>query len=429
MIAYLQEMANSLQNNKLRTFLTGFSIAWGIIILVVMLGAGKGVENGIRSMVSSVGGQQVEMSASLGKTSIPYGGYQEDRQLYLTPKQFQYLREINQGYVRSIEPSLPLWFTTVSTTEGSNMTQVNSLTWTEQNYNKLEVLSGRLFSKKEHEDGSMVAVITDYDLNTLFGYGENPVGKRIKVWGIEYTIVGVARALVPFYGQFFIPYNTYCTLFPNEVLEITTFKIYPSTTDNRTLKNTEERIKGQIQSMLHVSPDEEWAIHIENQAADTAQAMDKVFMMLQALLWIMGVGSLAVGTVGVSNIMHVTVQERMREIGIRKAIGAKPRDIMWLVLGESLVLSIFAGLVGLLIGVGLVKLLDYLTELNGWGTQTMPTGMDQMMEMTFFTNPEVNLGIGIGALVVLVVAGLIAGYGPAKKAIKIPAVVAMRDQK
>ena len=166
-------------------------------------------------------------------------------------------------------------------------------------------------------------------------------------------------------------------------------------------------------------------------SADQAKSMDMVFMGLQILLWIMGVGSLSIGTIGVSNIMHVTVQERMREIGIRKAIGAKPKDIMRLVLGESLLLSIVSGFVGLLIGIGLIKLIDYLAVVNKWGQQVMPvgTGEENVMTLTLFEHPEVNIGVAFGALIVLIVAGVVAGYGPAKKAIKIPAVVAMRDTK
>lgn len=159
--------------------------------------------------------------------------------------------------------------------------------------------------------------------------------------------------------------------------------------------------------------------------------MDMIFLSLQVLLWVMGIGSLSIGTIGVSNIMHVTVQERMREIGIRKAIGAKPRDILRLVLGESLLLSMVAGVVGLFLGIGIVKLMDYLAIVNKWGQQEIPVGFsaDDVMVLRLFENPEVNMGVAIGALIVLVVVGVVAGYGPAKKAIKIPAVVAMRDMK
>ncbi|MBR8801961.1 ABC transporter permease [Porphyromonas levii] len=429
MNAYFQELANSLQNNKLRTFLTGFSIAWGIIILVVMLGAGKGVENGIRGMVESSGANQIKVTMDLYFTEKPYAGYQANRQPFLKPEQLDYLRGVYSDRVDLIEPSLSN-FKEVSTTFGSLTMQVNTTSWAEQNFNKLELQQGRFFSRQEHEDGARVAIITDGHISSLFEAGEDPIGKIITMMGATFRVVGVVKAAVPFYGSVYIPLNTYAWLYPNQMVQMTSFSIYPKVGQASRVQQLTDEMKQTVMQLAKVDPTDAFAVDMQN-SADQAKTMDMIFLSLQILLWVMGVGSLSIGTIGVSNIMHVTVQERMREIGIRKAIGAKPKDIMQLVLGESLLLSIVAGFVGLVVGVVIINVLDYLAAVNHWGQQSIPVGSspDNVMILNLFEHPEVNLGVAFGALIVLVVAGLLAGYGPAKKAIKIPAVVAMRDTK
>lgn len=427
MKAYLQELANSLRNNKLRTFLTGFSIAWGIIVLVVMLGAGKGVENGIRGMVSSVGANQVEMIFTFNQTQKPYAGYKEGRQLFITPDQLKYLQDTFSDRVELITPSFRP-FVEVTSTYGSLSMQQRTMSWEEQGFGKLELSQGRSFTLQEHEEGLRSMLLSDAHVSQLFGEGVDPIGKIVTLYGAAFKVVGVVKAESPFFGIVYVPLNTYVGLFPNELTKIKEFTLYPKVGQAQLSAQLLDDVLATCQQMTKYDPADTWAVYAQN-SVDSAKTMDLIFVALQALLWIMGVGSLSIGTIGVSNIMHVTVQERMREIGIRKALGARPRDILQLVMGESLLLSIVSGAVGLLVGVGLVKLMDHLTMVNGWGQQVVPVGFNNVMVLTLFSNPEVNMSIAIGALIVLVGVGLIAGYGPAKKAIKIPAVVAMRDMK
>ncbi|MDN4754690.1 ABC transporter permease [Porphyromonadaceae bacterium W3.11] len=428
MKSFLQELSNSLRNNKLRTALTGFSIAWGIIILVVMLGAGKGVENGIRSMVSSTGADQVVLGIELRQTQLAYAGYQEGRSVFLNKNQFQYLKEAFQDRAEVVIPTINS-FSEGATNYGSSYFRFSTLALEEQQYNTLEMTSGRLFTAQEHDDAARVVVISDADVTKLFGKRHDPMGELLKLKGLNFKIVGVIKSPNPFFGIAYVPLNTYLGIYPNSLIKISDINIYPRDKSSAKIKALEADLDAVLRQLLKVSPKDEWAINIES-STDQADTMDDIFMGLQIMLWIMGIGSLSIGTIGVSNIMHVTVQERMREIGIRKSIGAKPIDIMTLVLGESLLLSIMSGMIGLLVGVGLVNLLDYLATLNRWGQQMIPTGTSgEMMTMKLFENPQVNLGVAFGALIVLIVAGVIAGYGPARKAIKIPAIVAMRDVK
>lgn len=427
MKAYLQELFNSLRNNKLRTALTGFSIAWGIVLLVVMLGAGKGVENGIRQMVATTGVGQLEVNVTLSNTRKPYAGYQEGRQLYLNSHQLQYLQDRFDKKVECIVPKVSQ-FTLAHTEYGSSNVQLQTLTEEEQSFNKLELLSGRLFTSREHLEGMRQVVLSENMVSKLFSKRENPIGKLISINGVNYELIGIVKSPVPFYGIAYFPYKAYASIYPNTVLKIFSLKIFPKKGESGNVAQLNQSLKEELYTLLKVDPTDEGAVSVDS-SSDVASTMDIMFVALQVLLWVMGVGSLSVGTIGVSNIMYVTVQERMREIGIRKAIGARPKDIMQLVLGESILLSLCAGVVGLLVGTGIVKLLAHLAVVNHWGEEIMPAGPGAEMKLTLFVNPEVNIGVAIGALIVLVVAGFIAGRGPARKAIKIPAVVAMQDLK
>lgn len=428
MKSFFQELANSLRNNKLRTALTGFSIAWGIIILVVMLGAGKGIENAIREMAVRSGVQQVVFSVNLRNTQLAYAGYQEGRQVYMNENQFAYFKEAIQDKASTVEQTV-MEFSEGSTVYGSSFFRFSTLSFREQQYNTLEVKDGRLFTIQEHNEGERVVVISDADVTKLFGKNIDPLGQYLTLNGLNYRIVGVIKSPNPFFGIVYVPLNTYIGIFPNSVVQVKDINVYPNDQSKAKVKALEKEMDTTLRQLLKIDPKDDWALNV-NSSTDQADAMDKIFSGLQIMLWVMGIGSLSIGTVGVSNIMHVTIQERMREIGIRKAIGAKPRDIMTLVLGESLLLSVAAGMVGLLIGIGIVELMDYMSLVNHWGEQTFPTGTSgETFTWKLFKNPEVNMGVAFGSLIVLIVAGVIAGYGPATKAIKIPAIVAMRDTK
>lgn len=428
MKSFFQELSNSLRNNKLRTALTGFSIAWGIIILVVMLGAGKGIENAIREMAVSTGVHQVVLNIDFRQTQLAYAGYQEGRSVYLQEKELALIKDAFKDRASTIEMSVQN-FQEGSTVFGSSFFRFSTLGFREQQYNTLEIKKGRLFTIQEHNEGERVVVISDADVTKLFGKNIDPLGQYLTLNGLNFKIIGVIKSPNPFFGIVYVPLNTYIGIYPNSMVNIRNINIYPDNQAKVKVKALESDVDRTLRQMLKIDPKDEWALRIMS-STDQADTMDNIFTALRIMLWVMGVGSLSIGTVGVSNIMHVTIQERMREIGIRKAIGAKPKDIMTLVLGESLLLSIAAGLIGLLIGFGIVELMDYLAVVYHWGEQVFPTGTaGETFTWKLFKNPEVNVGVAFGSLIVLIVAGVIAGYGPATKAIRIPAIVAMRDTK
>lgn len=424
----LSEITNSLKNNKLRTFLTGFSIAWGIILLTVMLGAGDGVEKGIRNTMSSLGADQIQLTVSLGSTDTPYAGYAQGRDIHLNRSQLQYLRDKNKELTYAIEPSYKS-SGTLQTDFGTSSVELVAMSQTEQDFSKQRLVQGRRFSPRELSMGERVAILTEGDISKLFQTNQNPLGQNVIMNGITYRVVGVVETKNPFVGTIYIPYETYAGINPNKVIHINDIIIFPRTTSSKSMKAVQKKIETEIRTMLKVAPNDKWAVQVKS-SADMEQGMNTMFTGLQVLLWIMGIGSLSIGTIGVSNIMSVTVQERMREFGIRKSIGAKPRDILQLVLGESLILSISSGSIGLILGYGIIKLLDYLIAVNHWAEKTFPMGPSgKFATFTVFENPNVNIGVTVGALVILILAGLIAGFSPARKAIRIPAITAMRDTK
>ena len=422
------EIANSLKNNKLRTALTGFSIAWGIILLVVMLGAGDGVEKGIRTTMNIFGASQMQISMSFQNTEKPYAGYAEGRELYLLDNQLRYLNETNSNKVFSLEPlfSKPI---EIKTDFGTSYVSLTSMTPIHQEFNKTRIVSGRLFTPLEHKMYERVAVIPEDLVSKLFKANQNPIGQNIIISGVAFRIIGLSQMGNPFMGVVYIPYSTYAGLYPNQVIHIKEILIFPKAKETAEIQAFQKDLERQVKTMLRVDPTDAWGIHIES-SSDMEANTQTIFTGLQILLWILGIGSLSIGTIGVSNIMSVTVQERMREFGIRKAIGAKPRDILSLVMGESIFLSLVSGSIGIVVGYGIIKLLDYLVATNHWAEQTFPIGPSgEFATFVIFQNPNVELGVAIGALIVLIFAGLIAGFAPALKAIRIPAITAMRDTK
>ena len=428
MNGFFQEILNSLRNNVLRTVLTGGTIAWGIILLVVLLGVGDGVKKGVTNTLSKTGLGSIEMTLELYTTDLAYGGYQSGRQVEMTPAQFELVKQKTAKDFDGFEPFFSKSIT-VETDFGQSDVNYDTLTEREQSFNKKQLKGGRFFTAEEHAKGARVCLLAEKDVSRLFPAGYNALGKQIIVAGVSYLVVGIVDYPNAFNGQVVVPFNTAKSIYPNEFLKIRKVKLYPKTSDEKVLVGVEENLVGITRQVLRVDPKDEFAIRVDS-ATSVESGMATVFTGLNILLWIMGVGSLSIGTIGVSNIMSVTVQERMREIGIRKAIGARPKNILTMVLGESVFLSIIFGLAGLALGYGIIALINVLARRYEWATTVIPMGPSgEFLSVQAFTDPQVNFSVAIGALIVLVIVGLIAGYSPARKAIKIPAVVAMRDNK
>lgn len=426
MTSFIKEITQSLNNNRLRTALTGLAIAWGIIILVVMLGSGKGIENGIRQTTDMQGLKVVKLSIKLNPTKLAYGGFQENRRIWFSRKQFEIFYNNFKEDAFEITPSIQR-YDRITTRSGEMYTQIHTLTPKEQQLNALQLLSGRLFSRQEYNKGKRVIIINEAQANQLYIRGEQIIGSMATINGISYEVIGIIKNQNPFFSIMFMPYDTYLNLYPNATIQTTFMNFYPKVANTEGVKLITQKLESYLKNTLMINPEDKNAINI-SYSGDAYNAMDALFKGLNILLWVMGIGSLSIGIIGVSNIMYVSIQERMREIGIRKSLGAKPSNILSLVFGESIFLSLVSGVIGLIIGVGIVELLDYLSRTYEWGRQTIPTDISAM-EYILFLNPQINFSVAIGAIIVLIITGILAGIGPARKAIKIPAIIAMRDNK
>ena len=416
------EILASMRTSKLRTFLTSFTIAWGIIILVVLLGIGTGIRNGATRMSEDMGMSHFGTQVILQETELPYAGYQKGRKPRLTADQIDRLRNTFADDLYGIDPTPSFSFLTFTTDFGSAGTRLDTATPLSERFRTLRVIQGRTFSPRELATGERVALLCKSTIST------DPIGQVITAGGISYRIIGVTEDVNPFFAVTEIPLTTYQGLYPNQMIEVSNLKLYPKGSKAEEMKSFEDRFKGELSRMLKFDPNDPYVFRLQS-STDVKNSMDKAFNGLDMLLWIMGLGSLAVGSIGVSTIMTVTVRERMREIGIRKALGARPRDILRMILGESIALSVVSGLVGLLLGAGIVRLIGYSAEHDSWAIQEVGGGNGA--EAAYYhivSDPSVNLSIAIGALIVLVIVGIIAGIRPARHALRVPAVIAMRDK-
>ncbi len=405
-----QEIYSTVRKNKLRTFLTGFSVAWGIFMLVILLGSGNGLENGVREQFK--GGATNGVWISSGITSLKYKGMPTGRDISFTNEDYQLLHRGINGYEHM----------------SARLFMGNTLTSYKNNYGnfflspchpdygyikELEVVNGRFLNLLDIKDFRKVAVIGEKVRDDLFkGSDSIAVNQYININGVLFQVVGVFHD----FGRndhelkrIYIPISTAQRVFSgNTVVSQISFT---------TGESTEQESEGMIQTarMLlsgkHVvDPSDTRAIEIWNKAEDVRR-FRALFNGIRIFIWIIGIGTIIAGIVGVSNIMMIVVKERTKEIGIRKAIGATPGSIVGLILQEAVVITTFAGYLGLVLGIGLLEIV----------AANMP-------KTEFFLNPGVNLAIAGGATVLLVLAGSAAGLFPAMRAAKIKPIEALRDE-
>lgn len=411
------EIWNALKKNKIRSLLTAFGVFWGIFMLIVMAGAGKGLKNGVERGVAKF----AKNSAFLwtNRTSEPYKGFRKGRPWDMESEDIQYIKR----NVAELEYIIPKNFGNGSN-KGPNVIRQkkNGNFYIVGDYPEFEniapcsVLKGRWINEMDIRERRKVCVIGERVLELLFGSAENPIGQNIKISGVYYQVVGVIRpeTEVNFNGRIeesiAIPFTTMLQTYNmgNRVnlLAITAMKGVP-------VSVVEEKVRDLIKKRHFIAPTDNQALNSVNIEAQFKQT-NLLFLGIQVLTWIVGIGTLLAGVIGVSNIMLVIIKERTKEIGIQRALGATPRVIILQIMLESVALTTLAGYTGLSLGVGLLELVS-----KALGP---PTGR------VFFTNPEVSLPIALSALGVLIVAGFFAGLIPASRAIQIKPIDALREE-
>lgn len=417
------EIAESIRRNKLRTCLTGFAVSWGIFMLIVLLGAGNGVFNAFLS--DGEGFITNTMTVGGGVTSKPYDGLQQGRAISLTEEDMELLKAGDfADYVDKV--------TTSATRSGYTLTygkrNFDNVTMTgtfpgDAPMDGVKIITGRFINENDIEQRRKVVVIHHlYARNFLSGGTDysRVLGRKVKIGNMSFTVVGVREAAENTDDRaIYVPYSTMKTIFAmdNKVGQIS-FSFHGLETEEQN-EAFEDMLKTRLNSVHRAAPDDNSAVWISNRFLQNMQ-MNNVRKLLSKGLWILGLLTLLGGIVGVSNIMLITVKERTHEFGIRKAIGAKPWSIMKLIVAESVSITAIFGYFGMLLGLMACEILD-----RTMGRSSIDV-FGQSIQV--FKNPSVEMGTAIGATIVLIVAGTLAGLVPALKAAKVKPIEALRAE-
>ncbi|PKP11319.1 MAG: ABC transporter permease [Bacteroidetes bacterium HGW-Bacteroidetes-4] len=414
-----QEIFATLQKNKLRTFLTSFSVAWGILLLIILLGSGKGLQNAVMQNFESNAKNAVWIWP--GRTSMEYKGLSRDREIRFTNKDFEIIRDQIAG-IDNISPQFNIWGGTRVTynNEFGNFT-VQCVLPEHQPIEGSKVLQGRYLNKIDIQQRRKVVVIGEEVFKALFK-GEDPIGKFIKVNNISFKVIGVysdgngwqnRRVVMPF---------TAAQQIFNGGVNVSSLGLTTGDATPEESKIIEDKIRQKLASIHTVNPEDKSAIGIRNTLTEFSQTQ-KVFLGIRMFIWFIGIGTLIAGIVGVSNIMLIVVKERTREIGVRKALGATPASILGLIISEAVFITTLAGYVGMVIGVAIMEGVDFVMDQSIANAQQTTDAAGQIV---LFLNPNADIGIAVGATILLVVCGALAGMIPALKAARIKPIESLR---
>lgn len=414
----LIEIWVSLRKNKLRTFLTGFSVAWGIFMLVILLGAGNGLQNGVLSNFGDMAVNSMQVYG--GWTSQPYAGYKKDRRIALQNKD---LTVISSEFDEVTQIGSRSYYGDQELTYGKEFISAQFLGASPEMKTMygLKLVRGRFINKQDMDDCRRVLVVESKIREILFKNAD-PLGKEVKSkYGIfkvvgEYTTTGNHGQSIRCY----IPITTGQLIYKANNPEVNSamFEVQNIETVDES-KEFVTRLRTRLSKEHSFAPDDMSAIWVSNNIEEYKNIM-MIFGGIAMFVWIIGLGTLMAGIVGVSNIMLVTVRERTNEFGIRKALGARPKSIINLILMESVMITAMFGYVGMVCGVGVMEVVNYYME------QTAATSGGGF---AMFKDPTLNLSVAVSATVVLVVAGLIAGYIPARRAARLKTIDALRFNK
>ncbi len=415
------EIWESIRRNKMRTCLTGFAVSWGIFMLIVLLGTGNGLMNSF--MKGREGFASNSVSVGGGWTSKPYDGLKSGRRIRLDDKDIELTGgNLFSDYVDQVSATVGTG-AMVSLGKKSFSGYIDGQYPAAQEMSKIEIRYGRFLNDKDISDSRKVVVMPENTARRLLENGESAeslIGRYVKVGSLAFRVVGISKSEnMRNDNNLYAPYTTVKTVY-GKGQEVGSISF---TTKNLDTEAANEAFEKQYKAVINLhhraAPDDERAIWVWNRAHQDVQ-MKRARSIISTALWIIGLFTLLGGIVGVSNIMLITVKERTHEFGIRKAIGASPASITKLIISESVAITAIFGYIGMFLGMVTCMILD---QTLGQAKMSM---FDQQVSM--LVNPGVGLDIALEATLVLIVAGTLAGFFPARKAASVRPIEALRAE-
>lgn len=419
MFDIILEIFSAIKRNKLRTALTGFAVAWGIFILIVLMGAGNGLINAFE--LSSSRRALNSFRVYGGSTTKAYEGLNEGRSIDLENSDVKLTAQNFKGLTDNFAPTVAQWGLTASRNAKHLSLTLNGSYPAMRKIEGVQMLAGRFINEIDIRDKRKVLIIDKDAAEVLYADLGDPmdaVGHTLNVEDVIYTVVGIYKPL--FEGgkhEFMTSFTTLQTIY-GRGKEVDT---YAFMTNGLASVEDNDAFEAELRRVLaenhRFDPEDQGAVNFWNRMSQYVQTSTGMSMLTTAV-WVIGIFTLLSGIVGVSNIMLITVKERTREFGIRKALGAKPLSILALVLAESVAITTFFGYIGMVAGIGVTEL---ASSILGDGVINNGNWSE-----TVFTNPTVELHVAIEATLTLVIAGTIAGFIPAQKAVKVKPIEALR---
>ncbi|MBN2510250.1 MAG: ABC transporter permease [Spirochaetales bacterium] len=410
-----EDIFSHMGKHKIRTFLTAFGVFWGIFLLLLLLGAGSGIENGVFKQFGGVAVNSLHIWGNT--TTLPFKGNRPGRWVELTNEDTQAISTLVKG-IDIVCPRLRVWWTT--TTRYKKKTGSFSMIGTTEDLLEIEpiiIQEGRFINERDIAQERKIAVIGTGVRDILFEKTESPIGSFIDVNGVTFLVAGVFD--IESYGgdrrgaleTVYLPLSTTQSAF-NLPHRIGWYSLLIS--EGFSAAGVESAVRALFTARHDIDPRDTRAIGSWDSSREYNN-LQGLFTGIRLFLWIVGIGTLLAGIVGVSNIMLITVKERTREIGIRKALGATPFSIVSMILQEAFFITSVAGYLGLVAGVFAVE-----------GAASFIRSQPQ--EISYFSEPEVSISVALAAMGILILSGTLAGLFPALKAAKIHPVIALREE-
>lgn len=416
MLDTLQEIWGAIKRNKMRTIATGFAVASGIFLMIILQGASNGI---IHTLEKNSGGLAFDaIQVWGGQTSIPHEGLKEGRSVKLDERDIAMANESFADKVVSTTAEVSQSGLIASVGENYMSVSLSGIYPEYADIEDLKITQGRFINKIDMDEKRKVVVMSEDNAKNFFKDKASPINRNIKIGSTHYKVVGIYESNSMFTdNNMYSPYTTVQTIYgKGRTINSLTLKTVGLSTEEES-ELFEEEFRHGMSSTHNFSPDDKSAVWIRNSASQSAQ-INMASSILSTSFWILGLLTLISGVVGVSNIMLIAVKERTHEFGIRKALGAKPWNIIRMIILESLIITAIFGYIGMLAGIGFCEYMNATV-----GNQTLDIGIFQQQ---VFIDPTVDISTCVRATCIIIIAGALAGFFPARNAAKVKPIEALR---